>query len=211
MAASTITGMRRAPVQNRSAARVERMLAAAATLAAERGYDATTTSLIARRARVSVGSLYQFFPDKRAIFRALADRRLAEFTGRLDQVLRQRFPAGADFDWPAAVGVTIDSYADMIRSVPGFAGLGDCADVRLLDTRRTNNEVLADALADRVAGSLRHVDPERLRLAVLVAVEIADALVTLAFQRDPRGDEAIIEDAKMVICDHLGRHLPLTA
>jgi AcrR family transcriptional regulator len=47
----------------------------------EHGYDATTTALIARRARIAVGTLYAYFPDKRIILlelladtmRAIAD------------------------------------------------------------------------------------------------------------------------------------------
>jgi AcrR family transcriptional regulator len=36
------------------------------------GYSATTTNAIAARAQVPIGSLYQFFPDKAAILKALA-------------------------------------------------------------------------------------------------------------------------------------------
>ena len=55
--------MRRVPVQARGQRTVARILDAAAELFVGDGYDATTTTQIAKRAGVSIGSLYQFFPD----------------------------------------------------------------------------------------------------------------------------------------------------
>lgn len=67
-------GMRRKPRQARSQERVARILDAAEDLFASHGYAPTTTNAIAARAQVSIGSLYQFFPDKPAILQALALR-----------------------------------------------------------------------------------------------------------------------------------------
>jgi AcrR family transcriptional regulator len=64
----------RLPKQARSRERFDRILDAAAALFAEVGYDAVTADEIAARADTSVGGLYRFFPDKLAIFHALADR-----------------------------------------------------------------------------------------------------------------------------------------
>ena len=65
---------RRQPVQARSRERVEKILDAAVQLLIEDGYDAVKTNAIARRAEVSIGSVYQFFPNRFAIFNALAER-----------------------------------------------------------------------------------------------------------------------------------------
>ena len=73
-----IASPRRAPSQQRSRERVERMLAAASALIAEQGSDAVRMGEVAERAGVSIGSLYQFFPDKRAIIWALAERYTTE-------------------------------------------------------------------------------------------------------------------------------------
>ncbi len=69
---------RHVPSQKRSRERVERMLSAASSLIAERGSDALRMAEIADRAGVSIGSLYQFFPDKSAVIRALAERQTEE-------------------------------------------------------------------------------------------------------------------------------------
>jgi AcrR family transcriptional regulator len=42
----------------------------------ERGADGLTTTRVAERAGVSVGSLYQYFPNKRALMASLLDRHL---------------------------------------------------------------------------------------------------------------------------------------
>lgn len=63
--------LRRQPKQKRSQQRVERILRAAAEVFAEVGYEAATTHMIALRAGTAIGSLYQFFPDKLALFHAL--------------------------------------------------------------------------------------------------------------------------------------------
>ena len=73
---------RQAQRQKRGLLRVEQILHAAGDLFAEVGYDNTTTNMIAARASISPGSLYQFFPDKDAIAQAFA----ADVTEQLHQV-----------------------------------------------------------------------------------------------------------------------------
>lgn len=74
------TSLRRQPKQKRSQQRVEKILRSAAEVFAEVGYEATTTHMIAARAETAIGSLYQFFPDKLAIFHALEARHMEQVT-----------------------------------------------------------------------------------------------------------------------------------
>nr|MDJ0726535.1 helix-turn-helix domain-containing protein [Prochloraceae cyanobacterium] len=76
MKTKPLSAMRRQPQQKRSKERVEKILDAAAEIFAEIGYDRATTQDIATRAETAIGSLYQFFPDKLAIFHALELRHL---------------------------------------------------------------------------------------------------------------------------------------
>ena len=66
--------MRKEPKQKRSREMVERLLDATAVTIAERGLDFTTTNHIAEKAGVSIGSLYQYFPDKDSLIEALLER-----------------------------------------------------------------------------------------------------------------------------------------
>ena len=65
------SNLRRQPKQQRGKKRVEKILDAAALVFSEVGYDAATTHMIAAKAGTAIGSLYQFFPDKAAIFNAM--------------------------------------------------------------------------------------------------------------------------------------------
>ncbi|MFJ1902064.1 MULTISPECIES: TetR/AcrR family transcriptional regulator [unclassified Streptomyces] len=67
---------RKEPVQARAELTRQRILTAAAHVFAEHGYAAGTTNRIAERARVSIGSLYQYYPNKDAILAELVTRHL---------------------------------------------------------------------------------------------------------------------------------------
>src|ERR1051325_7945488 len=73
---------RRIPQQPRARETVNAMLDAVARILRRDGIAAITTNRIAEVAGVSIGSVYQYFPDKRAIFLALHDRHVEQI-GRL--------------------------------------------------------------------------------------------------------------------------------
>ncbi len=66
--------MRRTPKQERAQATVDAILEAAAQLLVAGGMERLSTNRIAKRAGVSVGTLYQYFPDKEAVVVALGER-----------------------------------------------------------------------------------------------------------------------------------------
>lgn len=68
----SVLSQRRKPSQDRSKATCEAILQAAAHILEEEGDTAFTSNRIAERAGVSIGSLYQYFPNKKAILFALA-------------------------------------------------------------------------------------------------------------------------------------------
>jgi AcrR family transcriptional regulator len=197
--------LRRVPMQGRSVARVRRMLDACADLVDEVGYEGLTTTLLAERAGVAIGSVYQFFPDKRAIVQALTQRNMDAYLERLSD----RFATGDFTQWWDGVDASIDEYIAMHRTVPGFRTLhfGDVVDVHLLDDDRDNNTVIADRLAQVLVEQFGVTDAPRLRFALQIAVEAADALIKLAFRREPDGDEQVLGEAKALVREYLHRHV----
>ncbi len=84
---------RRTPRQARSNATVDALIEAAARVLNEKGLGGFTTNLVAQRAGVSVGSLYEYFPDKGALVLAVARRQLARDRAALLAAASAR-PAG---------------------------------------------------------------------------------------------------------------------
>ncbi|WP_052096703.1 TetR/AcrR family transcriptional regulator [Achromobacter sp. RTa] len=78
---------RKSPRQLRSQHTVETILQATARVLAAHGYAGTNTNLIAETAGVSVGSLYQYFPNKNALIAALHDRHDNQMLDVIDGVL----------------------------------------------------------------------------------------------------------------------------
>lgn len=81
--------MRKAPRQQRARTTVESILQAAAHILGRRGWTGFTTNEVAETAGVSIGSLYQYFPNKLALAEAIRERHLQE-------VLKALAPPG---DW----------------------------------------------------------------------------------------------------------------
>ncbi|MEG3111175.1 TetR/AcrR family transcriptional regulator [Pantoea sp. T14] len=77
---------RRSPRQRRSAATVDVILEATIQVLLSTGTSQLTTTRVAERAGVSVGSLYQYFPNKQALFFALNDHYLDHLAGRIEKV-----------------------------------------------------------------------------------------------------------------------------
>ncbi len=88
---------RRLPRQERARTTVAAITEAAGQLLVDRGYAKVSTNLIARRAGVSVGSLYQYFPNKEAIYRAIIEDHMAEMKVLADQAMVTMADESHDF------------------------------------------------------------------------------------------------------------------
>lgn len=87
MTTAESTRTRREPKQQRSRRTVDDVLEAVRLVVKRHGTRAITTNRIAEAAGVSVGSLYQYFPDKRAIFTAIHDRHVADVRQVIEQTM----------------------------------------------------------------------------------------------------------------------------
>ena len=81
---------RKSPVQARSAASVDAILDATIQLLLSVGKERLTTTRVAERAGVSVGTLYQYFPNKSALLQAALRRHLDEVTEEVERVCREQ-------------------------------------------------------------------------------------------------------------------------
>ena len=152
--------LRRVPRQARSRERLARMLDAAEELLVAEGPGALTTTRVAAAAGVSVGSLYQYLPDKEAIVEALAGRYLAEFEGLMEALAEEA--SAAPERWTDPVGRLLDAFAQRYRERPGYRALwfGRELTPGLRAADRDNKAALAGGL-QRVLRSLGLRDEPR--------------------------------------------------
>ncbi|MEZ5999259.1 TetR/AcrR family transcriptional regulator [Hyphomonas sp.] len=127
MTQTTIPRPRKSPVQARSAATVDAILEAAARILESEGFEGYTTNAIAKRAGVSIGSLYQYFPNKDAVTAALV---MADAMQLHDNVYAAaEATAGQDF------GVQLNALIDVVVAHqldrPALARLIDVEEHRL--------------------------------------------------------------------------------
>ncbi|RSM47324.1 TetR/AcrR family transcriptional regulator [Amycolatopsis balhimycina DSM 5908] len=125
---------RRKPRQVRAELTRERILTAAAHVFADHGYAAGTTNRIAERARISIGSLYQYFPNKDAILVELLIRHIDRGTWTGAQEL-DLSPGTLEATVRALVRDAIDHHDDdpqllrvMIEELPASPELRDTMD-----------------------------------------------------------------------------------
>ncbi len=179
---------RRAPAQARGHQRVRALLDATALLLEEVGYDALTTKAIAKRANTSIGSFYQFFPNRDAAVAALVDRYREEIRFYVRESVRRHFQSREGGLTAAWVGSVVEGLRTLFRSFPGFGrlfsssvsegSLGPHANALRMEMLASLEELMAEAFPD--------VPEERRHRSMLMVVETARAVLG----RIPYVDEA---------------------
>ncbi|MFD9483539.1 TetR family transcriptional regulator [Streptomyces sp. NPDC059991] len=195
--------LRRAPVQQRSAERLSRILDACAELLDETGYDELSTRAVAQRAGVPIGSVYRFFSNKRALAEALAARNLDRFA----EIVGARLVTIEAEDWRGAIDAVLDEYLVLKKTVPGFNLVDFGGPQPVVDPATDANHLLADRLAELLPAQFGRAPDAELRRTILVAVEAADALLRLAFRTDPDGDPGIVSETRALLHAYLARTL----
>jgi AcrR family transcriptional regulator len=107
---------RRVPVQDRAERRLESLLAHAAAVIAKRGYEAATMTEIASLANASIGSVYQYFPNKEAIASALRGKFAAELMERWSPLEAETRGFGSE----ALASAIIDRFITLANESPAF-------------------------------------------------------------------------------------------
>jgi len=178
---------RKLPKQARSGATVQAILEAAAQVFERHGYAAGTTNRIAQRAGVSIGSLYQYFPNKDAILLALVHRHLAESTAALGPHI-ERLSRGARFE---------DVLPDIVNAMVAMHALAPglhrvlFEETRLPPALRAELDELEDRLVDLAADALGSADPRSRpsdpRLSARIVIGAIEGLTHRLVLRPPPG------------------------
>lgn len=160
-AAQGAPALRNPPVQARSRARFARICDAAGMAFDELGVERTSMEEIARRAEVSIGSVYRFFPGKDELISTLVD----EYT-RQHESSAMRLYAEESLARPAEVVIHefVAGFLELVERQPGWRGLTQAGYLFGVGT-------LIDQWNERIDRFLQHQVPglPRRRRAVVAA------------------------------------------
>jgi AcrR family transcriptional regulator len=192
----------RAPQQARSINKKEKLLSTAYALFCEIGYYKTTTPEIAKRAGLSVGSLYSYFKDKNDLFLAVLDRYYEKFGEIRLQALSELNDSSIPFR---------DSFRSLLKRLIEIHKESEALNIEIRILAYSDPQVRERARAQRTivrAAVLESLGKNASRLRVTdleAAAEVIDELVggivhRIAFKESELDGERILDAAVDAIC-----------
>ncbi len=188
------TNPRKTPKQRRSGETVEIILEATARILVADGYDRASTNKIALAAGVSIGSLYQYFPNKEALVATLCERHIAQMLAICESKLTEVATAPLDVAAREIVCALLRAHAVepklhkvLIEQVPRVGRL--CA---INDVGDRMTQVVHAYLASRAS----EIRPQNLEVASFVLVRAVEAVAHATVMERPhylprRGQAAV--------------------
>jgi AcrR family transcriptional regulator len=184
MSPKSLAKPRKKPQQDRSRITVEAILEATARILTEKGYSKTNTNQIAELAGVSIGSLYQYFPNKESLMAALIQQHCDEMVELVEFKLNHLFDTPLEEAIPQLVKAVIAAHAINPRlhqvlneEIPRS---GRLEQTQTMDERITN--MLLKYL-ERWSDRLK---PQNLEMTVFIFSHIVESLCHAAVIEDQR-------------------------
>ena len=177
------TTPRKLPQQERSQVTVDAILTATAHILLRDGYDTASTNRIAERAGVSIGSLYQYFPNKEALVAALIERRIQKTISVIELKLQALSDAPLEVALHELVKAVILAHAVepelnkvFMEQIPRVGQLQ-----RVTDVEKYITSLIRAYLEDKQ----EQIRPTNLDLAAFVVARTIEALIHAAVTESP--------------------------
>jgi AcrR family transcriptional regulator len=170
----------------------------------EVGPDAITTVMIAKAAGVSIGWLYDFFPNRKSIFDAIVSASLDKVIPIAEAVHESR----PDDDWREVLGAVVDALFVFYQVELGFRVLwfSRFQSITMIEVNREHDLAGAIGAYERLSRhglDLAGINPER---ALHLVIGIIDKGLDLAFRIDPDGDGEIVAETVSAAVAYLERY-----
>jgi AcrR family transcriptional regulator len=174
---------RKLPQQDRSRMTVEAILEATTHILTEEGYDKANTNRIAERAGISIGSLYQYFPNKESLMAALMEQHSNEIAVLVESKLQNLF------DVPPKVAIP-----ELIRAVIAAHAINPCLhQVLNEEIPRSERPQQMQTADERIAALLRayltrwrdRIYPQNLEMTVFILSRTVESLCHSAVIEHP--------------------------
>lgn len=182
----------RKPQQKRSRRTYDRLLDVTGQLLEEVGVDRVSTNLVAERAGVSPPTVYHYFSDKYALFRALGERLMAA----------QNALVTIDFQQPEAeIAAMLEAHVRLTRDFPGGIWVMRMlrAVPQLAEVRLSSHRALAASLVEQALREAPQADRVALERTVRLAIEVGYAAVEMALEEPCLDVEATMRLAARAI------------
>jgi AcrR family transcriptional regulator len=177
------TNPRKLPQQDRSRVTVEAILEATTHILTEEGYEKANTNHIADRAGISIGSLYQYFPNKEALMAALMEQHSNEIVELVESKLQILFDAPLEVAISELIKAVIAAHAINPRlhqvlneEIPLSA--------RLQQMQKAD-ERIGKMLRAYLSRSQEHIHPQNLDMTVFILSRTVESLCHAAVIERP--------------------------
>ncbi len=144
---------RKEPTQERSRSTVETILTAAAQILEGIGFDSATTNRIAERAGISIGSLYQYFPNKESLANALVEKFVRNHAEKVEKLLVSMAKKPADEMISEIITEVVSMYFSNLKMLRILAALIPKINMipSVLETRRRIVQSISKELQARAS------------------------------------------------------------
>jgi AcrR family transcriptional regulator len=192
---------RRIPQQDRGERRVAEVLEAAAAVIADVGYEAATMTEMAERAGASIGALYQYFPNKEAIVRALRQ----QYGDEMEARWRPLTAEGSRLSVKQLVDRIFDVMIDFLENRPAYIPLLNAPKSYKRDPAARNR------LREHFAALFREKRPGMTQEAAFrianVTVQVVKGMNPLYADAKAAEREEIVREFKLLLTSYLNSRL----
>jgi AcrR family transcriptional regulator len=195
---------RKRPKQARSRATFEAIVEAGAQLLVEDGYHQLTTNRLAERAGVSIGSLYQYFPNKEAVIASVVER----FADRQFEILVEGIEELADAPTRRVVRHLVDALLEAKRAEPELSRvlLQELPQIGQVDVMRDWTERACQMVAWALEQRSDDIDVDDLEMAAFMTVTAGHGIIqsTLLDRPELLEGDALAEHTTRMMLRYLG-------
>jgi AcrR family transcriptional regulator len=201
---------RRLPVQMRSLKTCLSILDAASSLLTQMPLDDVTTNRIAAEAKVSIGALYRFFPDKQTIIDGIAVRHVGRFRESVEATvirpLLREMENLETFDPATVLNSMIDAYVAYLDAHPDFRAISFGRHISAATKEREASPTagLPALLKNFMLERLAIPNTPELDLMLRLVSEAGERLIAYAYEQPTREErDRVIAETKKLLAGYL--------
>jgi AcrR family transcriptional regulator len=192
---------RKLPMQARSVASVDAILDATVQVLMSVGKERLTTTRVAARAGVSVGTLYQYFPNKSALLQSVLTRHLDDVSNAVERVCEEQKGNGLEEMGTCVVNAFLKAkMKNADTSVVMYSVSSDVDGARIAKFKATRN---TKAITTMLESSCEPLQDAKLAATMLVGIMVGVSRRLLESESPEKQVEALRREMVFLVCAYL--------